>query len=289
VNIAEQISARTKLYVLLGQPVAHSLSPQIHNTLFTHYGNDGVYVVLDLDSLRLEAVAQLIRHGVIAGANVTIPHKAQAAAMCDRLSDISRITQTVNTLYRVDGSLCGTTTDPLGFMRAVEPLCGDVSGKNVVICGNGGTAQTLLLYLCLKTRANCFVLGRNETKISALAQQARQATGISVSCGVFNTFEAQAILQQADLVANCTPLGMHPHTDATPISVSELKDSCCVFDAIYNPLQTTLIQQAQARGLRCCGGLDMLVHQAVASHQIWTAQTIDASVIDRKALGQHLH
>lgn len=146
------IRGDTKIVCLIGYPVAHSISPIIHNHAFRSLGLPYCYIPLPVPPAALHAACALFRASRFAGANVTIPHKSAITHYCDRLSPLSTITGTVNTLYWEGDVLCGTTTDPEGFTRAVAAAGHELVGSHVVIIGNGGTARTLSIALSLEKK-----------------------------------------------------------------------------------------------------------------------------------------
>lgn len=269
----------TRLVGLVGWPVAHSLSPLIHNHAFSRLGLNFVYVALPVQPADLASVITALRHAGFAGANITIPHKQAVMACCDSLSELSRITGAVNTLYFSEGSLCGTTTDAQGFDRALAWMGHDYTGGHVVILGNGGTARTLASALALSGRvASITLVGRDGERVGKLAAEIGAATAAPVQ---WTTFDSPALAQtmaRATLCVNCTSVGMHPHEQETPLPAQLLHAGLTVFDAIYNPVETRLLAEARRAGCAVQNGMRMLLYQGLASFTYWTGVTVDDAI-----------
>lgn len=265
------IRGDTKIVCLIGYPVMHSISPVIHNHAFRTLDLPYCYIPLPVPQGAVHTAAALLRASRFAGANITIPHKSAMTHYCDRLSPLSTITGTVNTLYWEGNTLCGTTTDPEGFTRAVSAAGHRLEGSHVVILGNGGTARTLAIALALEKRvATLTICGRNSTRITALAQAVERSTGVTVATAVLGTAPLAAALERCTLLVNCTNVGMHPAVDATPLPKEFLHAGMMVFDAIYNPSQTQLLRDAAQKGCSTENGLRMLLFQGLASFRYWT-------------------
>jgi shikimate dehydrogenase len=283
--LPQQISGDTRLVGLLGHPVAHSLSPVIHNHAFRHLQLPYAYVPLDVAPQELHIAVAAIRAVSFAGANVTIPHKRSVLPYCDTISELSRLTGTVNTLFFRDGILHGTTTDSEGFFRALDRLGTKIPGADVVILGNGGTARTLGFAVAHgKKAATLTLMGRNAERVDGLCAEIGQKTGFPVEAAILPRTGSTPQLERCSLLVNCTSVGMHPHIDATPLPAEALHDGMVVFDAIYNPSQTRLLIDAAGIGCRVANGLAMLLYQGLASFELWTGVNVSEDIFDLDAL-----
>ena len=266
----DRIGPKTALYGVIGCPIAHSMSPAVHNAAFGHLGLDACYVPLLVepgwDNFKRFMDALLARPWLDwRGLSVTIPHKENALryvgqARCDELG--GRI-GAVNTItLSPDGSLRGDNTD---YSAAVGALCqamriapADLASREVAILGAGGAARSIVAAL-RHYGAKVAIYNRTVDRGRQLAQE------FGCDAGPLGD------VVDAAIVVNCTPLGMHPRVDACP--VRKLGPSVkVVFDTIYNPLQTRLLELARAAGCVCVSGLEMFVLQAAAQLEIWTAQ-----------------
>ncbi|MFP4165021.1 MAG: shikimate dehydrogenase [Chitinispirillaceae bacterium] len=275
------IAGHTRCVCLLGYPVSHSISPQIHNHAFRKLNLPFVYIPLGIAPRDLPQAVYTLRAGM-AGANVTIPHKKAVVHYCDEISELSTATGTVNTLYMKDGRLCGTTTDPDGFFRALE-AGGHVFGEDhVVILGNGGTAKTLGAALLLKKRCRSLVFaGRTLEKAQALASELEPPGGtVPVNACRLGEDSSKVFFDRCTLLVNCTSAGMTPRTDTTPLDQRFFHPGMTVFDTIYNPRTTRFLKEAAAAGCRTQNGLLMLLYQGLESFRYWTGKDAPHDLFD---------
>ncbi|MCL2689513.1 MAG: shikimate dehydrogenase [Chitinispirillia bacterium] len=281
------IAGNTKSVCLLGFPVAHSISPQIHNHAFRKLGLPYAYIPLSVEPRSLADAIYTVRSST-AGANVTIPHKEAALHYCDEISPLSSVTGTVNTLYLKDGRLCGTTTDPVGFYRALEKF-GHVWGNdNVVILGSGGTARTLGAALLLDKKCSSLVIAaRSKEKSAALVSELKNIGDIPVDYCELGSLESTKFFNDCTLLVNCTSVGMYPQIDETPLNENFLHSGMTVFDVIYNPCITRLLKEAALVGCKTQNGLLMLLYQGLESFKYWTGVNVPDdlfSIADLQAL-----
>lgn len=269
------IKGNSSLIALFGYPVAHSVSPIIHNTAIRNLNLPYCYIPLAIPPQRLQAAIAVFRSCNFVGANITIPHKSAVTHYCDKLSLLSEATGTVNTLYWEGKNLCGTTTDYEGFKKALEVAGVKLEGQKVVIIGNGGTAKTLAIGMGLeKSISYLSIAGRNFLKVSKLAEEVKSVTGKDVDFMLLSDKSLSELLEKTTLLVNCTNVGMHPNIEETPIPAELLHSKLTVFDAIYNPSETKLLREAKKRGCKTENGLRMLLYQGLASFKIWTGVTV---------------
>jgi shikimate dehydrogenase len=216
------------------------------------------------------------------GANVTIPHKERVLRFCDEISELSAATGTVNTLYLRDGRLCGTTTDPIGFYRALNATGHELDGgDDVVILGNGGTARTLSSALLLDKKCRSLVIvARSIDKAEKLVSSIRGLGEIKVGCVKIGSSESEEVFGKCSLLVNCTSVGMHPNVDDTPIDKSFFHSGMTVFDVVYNPGETRFLREAAGLGCRAKNGLLMLLYQGLESFRYWTGVEAPEDIFD---------
>jgi len=207
------------------------------------------------------------------GANVTVPHKQAVMAYLDEIKDTAQAIGAVNTIVVQDGRLVGHNTDGGGFLAALQEAGFQPAGKQALILGAGGAARAVVHALA---QANCAVAIHNRT-VQRAAKLAHDMQRIGVRVPVtwvpITTRLADLDLGLFDLVVNATPVGMWPHTDASPWPESlPIPSQWTVFDLVYNPLETRLLQQARQSGARAIDGLEMLVRQGALSFHMWTNQ-----------------
>ncbi|KMQ51798.1 Shikimate 5-dehydrogenase [Chitinispirillum alkaliphilum] len=279
------ITGASRTICLLGNPVSHSISPQIHNHAIHQLGLPFVYIPVKVESQQLGCAVEMIRSDSFIGANVTIPHKQALIHYCDELSELSVRMGTVNTLYKRGGMLCGTTTDPEGFLRALSHTGHQLKDDSVIILGNGGTARTLAFALAIE--GNCreiSIAGRSLQRAASLAQSVSEGTGKEVGALGLNGSEFEKSMKRSTLLVNCTSVGMKPNENFSPVSKGLLHSEMTVFDCIYNPSETLLLKEARLKGCRVANGLKMLLFQALASFKLWTGKTVPEDMYDMDLL-----
>lgn len=264
------IDAQTALYAVLGDPVAHSLSPVMHNAAFAQLGYNGVYVAARVTD-PAGAVAGIRALGM-AGASVTIPHKRTVIEYLDRLDPAAEAIGAVNTIVNQNGVLIGYNTDGTGAVRALTGVT-SLASKRVTILGAGGAARAIG-YALSQNGAHVTIANRSHSRGEALARDLR------VAFQPLETFNGD----ECDLVINTTPVGMVPDTDVMPIDAGTLHPGMVVMDAIYNPLVTRFLRAADQIGCVTVNGLDMFVCQGTAQFELWTnmmapVETMRAAVL----------
>ena len=250
-------------FALLGHPLGHSLSPALHRLLFALQGDPSPYRLYDAPPDRLEAA---VRHlaAQTAGFNVTIPYKQQILPLLAQVHGCAAVCGAVNTVaVRPDG-LHGYNTDADGFLYALHGAGLPLRGR-VLLLGSGGAAHVFAL-LAAQAGADLSVLVRPGSLARGRALQAQLTQAVPGAVCRVLTREPE---EDFDLLLNATPVGMFPHTEESPVSQALLRRCAGVFDAVYNPRPTRLLQQAAANGSVVCDGLPMLVAQAAAAQRIW--------------------
>ena len=269
----------TALAGVLGDPVHHSLSPAIHNAALTELGLDWVYLALPVSAADLAAVVPALEALGCRGLSVTLPHKRAVAALVAELSPLAQRLGAVNTLVRrPQGGWLGTNTDVEGFLAPLRQ--DDWQQRRAVVLGCGGSALAVLAALEQLGFGSIAVAGRNASALAAF-QADCQPWLPGLETLAWSTADEAPLLQalaQADLVVNCTPVGMTSSSDPTAVNRSplsaaaldRLRPGCGVYDLIYTPRPTALLQGAAARGCRTWDGLEMLVQQGAAGLRLWS-------------------
>lgn len=280
-----RISGTTRLVGLIGYPVAHSLSPAMHNAAFAALGLDWCYVALPVQPERLEEAVKGLPALGFRGANVTLPYKEQVAKLVEALSPEAEALGAVNTLVVEEGKLVGHNSDWLGFLRALEEGGFDPSERKAVVLGAGGGARAVVYALA---RRGCRVLVLNRTLSRAEALVASLSSHLpNASLVALPLTEGRLAqgLDGAELLVNATSLGMAPQVAASPIPEDVVLPShLTVFDLVYIPQETRLLQRARAAGARAIGGLGMLIYQGAEAFRLWTGQEAPIEVMQRAAL-----
>ncbi|HWQ83788.1 MAG TPA: shikimate dehydrogenase [Anaerolineales bacterium] len=279
---------------LIGWPVGHSLSPPIHEAAFRATGTQGEYKLYPVDpdtqNSSLSALLSQLRSGEIHGLNVTVPYKAVVAEMVDRLSDTARITGAVNTLSWQLGQIVGDNSDVPGFLQHLQRINVIPQEKSLrcVLLGAGGSARAVAFALA-STGHQVILAARRIAQAEQLAAEISRSGQVSLPISVIDLdFRRINQVINPDLLINTTPVGMHPATAHSPWPEEiPLPRACFVYDLIYNPAETRLLQQARQAGLPASNGLGMLVEQAAIAFQIWTGHRPPTNVL-YQAVGQNL-
>jgi len=260
----------TALYGIAGAPVAHSVSPAMHNAAFQAAGVDALY--LPLPAVDVDDFVLFARAFGLKGASVTIPYKVAICARVDETSELATRIGAINTI-RVEGTRwLGDNTDAKGFL---EPLSDrlPLTGTRAALLGAGGAARGVAIALATNG-AHVSVHARNRERAVQVADL------VSGEVGAWPPEPASW-----DLLVNCTPVGMHPHMDESPLPASHLAGGT-VYDLVYNPQATRLLKEAERAGCRTIGGLEMLVGQARQAFEWWTGVRPPAAVMRSAAVNK---
>jgi len=264
----DAINLDTEVFGVIGDPLGHSLSPQIHNAAFQATKMNCVYVPFRVPLENFKTFLGDMAPLGIRGLSVTIPHKEAAVEMVQQADGAVRVVGSLNTIVRRDQGWEGHNTDYRAAMASLEARLGaqagdnaPLSGKQVLVLGAGGVARAIVFGL-MRRGAIVTVANRNKDRGGNLARDA--------SCRFIEWPRRLATL--SDILINCTPIGMHPEVDETPMPPGYLREGMVVFDTIYNPENTLLLKEARARGCSTISGIDMFVRQAVLQFQVFTEQ-----------------
>ncbi len=256
----------TALYGLIGNPVAHSISPVIHNTLFKEMHLNNIYV-----PFRVDKIGEFIREFRaldVKGYSVTIPHKESVINHLDAIDPMAGKIRAVNTVVNKNGQLVGYNTDCKAAIQALEDVYqasgmdaknDRLKGRRVTLLGAGGAS-----------RAIAFGLQERGAQVTVVNRNYERAQSLAGDVGCFSKKSDDLPSLEADILINATPVGMFPEVNETPIDRGLLKPGMIVFDTIYNPMETRLLREAKSQGCKIIGGLPMFVNQAAAQFELWT-------------------
>lgn len=266
-----RIDAKTVLYGIFGDPVEHSLSPLIHNTLFAEQGLNAVYLAFRVEAQQLGLAVEAMRSMGMRGANITIPHKEEVLQYLDEIpEDVDRCIGAINTIVNKDGRLYGYNTDGAGFLQSLRLDLGfDPTSRTVLMAGAGGSARGVAAVLAAAGASRIIILNRTVDRARGLTEYLS---------GYFPETDIEAVGslsdisgEKLDLVVNTTSLGMKAQ-DARPVDLKALTGSPKVYDLVYAPPVTPLLQQAAELGLSHCNGIGMLASQAALAFGLWTGR-----------------
>jgi shikimate dehydrogenase len=268
---AIHIRGTTGVVAILGDPVEHSRSPAIHNAAFAELGLDFVYVALRVRPPDLRRAMLGVRALGVAGLNVTVPHKEAIVPLVDRLSPAARAIGAVNTVVRRGPRLEGHNTDAEGFRRAVAALGFRSARKRAVLLGAGGSARAVAWALAEGGIRSLTILNRRIDRARRLARMIRRHGGLQIETGALNAASRSEVVARADLIVNCTSLGLDG-TGIPPVAIAATPKDCIFYDVVYGAGTTPLVRAARRQGRQAADGLGMLLEQAGLAFRLWTGR-----------------
>lgn len=277
-------------YGVVGSPVAHSLSPQMHHAALSAMGVEADYLAFELKSEELKGgLAALSRAGV-RGLNITVPHKAPASDLMDALSDEARQARAVNVLvFGEDGRSTGHNTDSRGFSRAIrEEFQLPLSELKVLILGAGGAGRAIAFQAARERAERIVIANRTIENARALARDIEaiylddklEGQAARLRATSLDETALAAEVDGVDLIINATSVGLRPG-EPPPMAPHLLRPHHLVYDTIYNPARTPLLEAAREAGARGANGLSMLLHQGVLSLELWLGRSVPIEVMRR--------
>lgn len=270
------ITGSTRVAAVIGHPVAHSLSPALHNAAFAAAGVDWIYTAFDVAPGQAVRALDAMRSLGLGGLSVTMPHKESVAAGVDVCAPAARALASVNTVVRLDdGRLEGHSTDGAGFVASLRQAGCEPTDRRIVVVGAGAAARSVIDALARERAGEIVVVNRSADK----AQHAASLAGALGRVGTIGDVAA------ADIVVNATSVGMGADGES-PVPQDLLRATQVVADLVYHPLDTPLLVAARAAGARTVDGLGMLVHQAALQQLLWLGVMPDTSVMRAAAINE---
>lgn len=269
------ITATTRVACVVGRPARHSLSPAIHNAAFAASGVDAVYLALDIEESALASTIETLRVIGFVGASVTMPYKEAAMSLCDEVGESARALGSLNTLIPLEnGRMRGESTDGAGCVGALRTAGRDPRGARCIVVGAGATARACIVGLAQAGASSIGVVNRTRE---------RAASAVQLAPGVARVVDPDEV-PNAEIIVHTTPAGMGDSADVA-FDYSLMRPHHAVLDAVYQPLETSLLRAARNVGAACIDGLWMLVHQAVEQQRLWTGVVPDPQVM--RAAAEH--
>jgi len=270
-----KITAKTKMCVIIGNPVEHSLSPAMHNAAYEALGIDNqfVFAAAKVKVEDVKKVVEAVRVMGIRGLTCTIPHKLEVMKYLDEIDLIAQKIGAVNTVVNDDGVLRGYNTDWLGVVTPLKKVV-KLKGKKVAILGAGGAARAMS-YGAMAEGAKLKIFNRDFEQAKSLAQEFEGEAG---------DFSEIRELIDFDIIMNATPVGMTPRENQTLVPEELFNANQVVFDAVYTPRETRLLREAKLRGAKIITGLEMLLYQGTAQFELYTKRKAPVEVMRRVLL-----
>lgn len=281
------ITGHTGLTGLLGSPVAHSISPMMHNESFRHLNLDYVYLCFDVNTDNLKDAVTGLKTLGVKGFNCTMPVKNKMFELIDEASPAAEIIGAVNTVLNNNGKLIGYNTDGIGYMKAVQDAGHNIIGKKMTLLGAGGAATAVCTQAALDgvSKINVFSL---KDQFYPRAEQLVERINKNTNCKVtlYDLADKNALydsIAASDILTNGTPVGMAPNTDACIIEDESIfRPELIVSDVIYNPEETKLMKMAKSHNCPVFNGLFMLLYQGAEAFKIWTGENMPIELIKSK-------
>ena len=279
------ITGHTRLTALLGSPVAHSISPLMHNEAFQLLDLDYTYLCFEVNEETLPAAVDGLKACGIRGFNLTMPNKNKIVELLDELSPAARLIGAVNTVVNDDGHLIGYNTDGVGYMQAVKDAGYDITGKTITIMGAGGAATAICAQAALDGVEKIHIFARETSRFWDRTQKLAENINSTLPCkAVLHENKDTAALAQAisesALLLNATSVGMAPNTEGTIIEDTSLYHPDLIVSAvIYTPRETRFLQEAREAGCRTFNGMYMLLYQGAEAFRLWTGKEMPVKEI----------
>lgn len=276
------IDAKTRVCAVIGHPIGHSLSPALHNAAFAALQLPFVYVAHDVQPGCVSRALEGVRALGYRGLSVTIPHKVEAMGAVDDVDPTAEAIGCINTVVNEAGRLRGSNSDGRGALNALREAGCDPAGKNVLVLGSGGAARAIAITLaCEAPPARIGILGVEAEERQQLVRDV-QKRGHGVATTAHLTRDTlRDELRTADVLLHCSPIGMHPNEGASLVPAEFLRPDLLVFDAVYNPRRTRLLDEAAGAGCPLVEGLEMFLGQAAVQFELWTGRPAPRDVMRR--------
>lgn len=264
---------------LLGEKLSHSLSPKIHKFLFDELNIEGNYSLFEIEKNMISNFLKKISKETT-GINVTIPYKLEVMNSLDWISKEAKEIGAVNTIYFKENKKYGYNTDYFGFSRLLEQNNIQVKDKEIVILGAGGVARAVIVYLKNKMAKEIIIVARDLNKAK---KNLKELLDKKVKVISFEDLEKinEKENKEGEILINCTPLGMYPEVEISPVSEKVSRNYGISIDLIYNPIETKFLKNAKKYNKKFINGMFMLVAQAIAAEEIWLNKKIENGIIEK--------
>jgi shikimate dehydrogenase len=278
-----EISGKTRVCGIIGDPVEYSLSPAMHNAAFQELNLDFVYVAFRVRKDELREAIVGAKSLDIRGLNVTMPHKSAVMKYLDEIDSTARSIGAVNTILNNKGRLTGYDTDGIGALKALKENGISLNGKKLLLLGAGGAGKAIAFHAAQEAE-ELKILNRTAQKAKDLTEVLRKKIGKKIDGNSLSAKTIRKELEDADIMVNATSVGMHPKDDQSLIDPSWLRPNLCVMDIVYNPIETKLAKDARSVGAKVVSGVEMLVYQGAMSFEIWTDRPAPVKVMKKAIL-----
>lgn len=273
--VRRKSSSTTQRLAVIGDPIAHSLSPLMQNFLIAHFDLPFQYEALRVSARALPNTVARLQRGELAGMNVTIPHKQAIIPLLDDLAGAAQRIGAVNTVVSSSGMLLGHNTDANGFRRALESAGINIMQEEILVLGAGGAAAAVLFSLLEMHAGIIYLSNRDHIRAQRLRENFFEEERETIR--ILPWSEKLELLQMSSvaIIINATSLGMSPNVETSPLPASAFRADMTAIDLVYNPYETRFLREAKQAGARTIPGLPMLIYQGVAALELWSKQRLD--------------
>lgn len=277
-----RIKGTTRLISILGNPVKHSKSPQMHNRSFENLGLDFAYMAFEIEESKLQRAVEAMKILNAKGFNLTMPYKGQVMEFLDEIDRAADMIGSVNTVLNKDGKLIGYNTDGKGFVKSLEERRVKFKDKKIVILGAGGAARAIAIQLALDSAGEIVIANRTIEKAESITSIInKEIPKVKARSIVLDEGRLKEELKDAKILVNTTSIGMEASLDKSLIkNLDTLHSDLFVSDIIYDPARTKFLSQAERAGCKTMNGLGMLVYQGAIAFKIWTELDMPRSLIE---------
>ena len=275
------MQASTKTYCIIGDPIHHSLSPAMHNAAFAAKGLNSTYIAFRVPQNELKESIESLRSINIAGFNVTTPHKTNVMRYLDELEPMAKKALAVNTVNNIEGIFRGYNTDVYGFIEPLHKRHVDFRGMHVLLIGSGGAARAVVVALAEENSIAKLVIANRD--VHRAKELATLADRLGMKCEVVPFEKATAFSPACDLIINATKLGMN--NEPSVIDHLHIQKGSIVYDIVYRPMVTDLIENAKYAQASVVYGYEMLIEQGAKAFEIWTGLSAPRDAMKKNLLG----
>lgn len=271
----------TKTYCIIGDPIQHSLSPGMQNAAFASAGLNCTYIAFRVPANELKESIESLRSINVSGFNITVPHKVEVMKYLDELDASAKKAKAVNTVNSIEGIFKGYNTDIDGFIEPLRKRRVDFQGMRVLVLGAGGAARAVVAALAQEAGiAGVIIANRDARRGSELA---RIGSGLGLKCEALSLEKAQDVSVECDMIVNATTIGLD--CEPSPVDHEHIKKGCIVYDMVYRPIVTDLIENAKYAQAIVVYGYEMLIEQGAKAFEIWTGLPAPREAMKKNLLG----
>jgi len=283
-----KLNGTTKIFAIIGYPISHSASPQMHNLAYIKSNINAIYIPFQVHPDQIKEALQSIKTLNISGINVTIPHKESVIPYLDMLDPFAKKVKAVNTIILKKNKLKGFNTDGPGFILDLEKRCNfNPARKKIVIFGAGGSAKSIAFACAEKKPAQISIINRTLSRAEELLSSLQKHTNTPIQ--IIKENQRSQTIKDSDLIINTTSLGLTPNIKDSPLTdFSSISAHHICYDIIYTPSQTRFLREASKKGAKTFNGFGMLAYQGALAFKLMTGKTIDIETM-KEGLMNHVN